>query len=94
MKMGYVYIMTNLKRSVLYVGVTSNLKRRVTQHKNLNSGFTANYRVNVLIYYEEIFGMKKSIRREKQLKNWRRDWKWDLVKEANPDLKDLYDTLE
>ena len=93
MKEGFVYILTNMERTKLYIGVTSNLKRRISEHKELIWGHTALHRLTILVYYEEIFGMMKCIKREKQLKNWHKDWKWNLIKSMNPELKDLYYTL-
>lgn len=90
MKQGYVYIMTNPNRSTLYIGVTSNLERRLLEHKSrTGSKFTTKYYLTDLIYYEPIEGMENAIRREKQLKAWHRDWKWNLIKAENPKLRDL-----
>lgn len=88
--MGYVYIMSNGNRTTLYIGVTSDLERRVYEHKNsLLKGFTEKYKLFDLLYYEEIFGMQNAIDREKQLKSWKKEWKWELIKKENPTLKDL-----
>ncbi len=87
---GYVYIMSNWKRTVLYIGVTSDLGTRVSQHKcSAFSGFTAKYRCYYLIYYEEFNDIESAIDREKQLKNWKREWKFALIKQKNPQLQDL-----
>jgi len=87
---GYVYIMSNKTRSVLYTGVTSNLHTRVFQHgNNEGSKFTRKYRCNYLIYYELFDDIEAAIAREKQLKKWKRQWKLDLIRKANPGLKDL-----
>ena len=89
-----VYIMTNWKDEVLYVGVTSNLKGRVYQHKHaLLRGFTAHYNVKKLVYFEMFGDMYLAICREKQLKAWRRQKKIDLVNQMNPEWRDLYDDL-
>ncbi len=94
MKRGYVYILSNKNRTVLYIGVTSNLKKRIGQHKDrVYEGFTKRYNVHDLLYYEEIEGMMNAIRREKQLKRWHKEWKWNLIKEQNRELKDLYKDL-
>ncbi|PIZ68132.1 MAG: endonuclease [Candidatus Marinimicrobia bacterium CG_4_10_14_0_2_um_filter_48_9] len=90
MKQGYVYIMSNHSRSTLYIGVTSNLERRILEHKSsTGSKFTTHYHLTDLLYYEPVEGMENAIRREKQLKAWHREWKWTLINAENPDLKDL-----
>ena len=94
MQNSFVYIMSNHSRSVLYIGVTSNLYNRVVQHKEgVGSIFTKKYKTVDLIYFEEFTDIKQAIAREKQLKNWRRDWKINLVKESNSDMKDLFKEL-
>lgn len=89
MKTGYVYIMSNITRTVFYIGVTNNLERRVNEHRKGESGFTSRYRLFYLLYYETIFGMSKAISREKQLKRWHREWKINLIKSVNPRMKNL-----
>ena len=94
MKKGYVYILSNKNRTVLYIGVTSELKVRIEKHKNkVYESFSKRYNVHDLMYYEIYNSIVTAIKREKQLKNWHRDWKWSLIKEANPELKDLYKGL-
>ncbi len=91
---GYVYIMTNIARTTLYVGVTNDLNQRVWNHKQgKGSEFTSKYKLTVLVYAEEHGTLPDAIEREKQLKNWKREWKWELIKKLNPDLVDLYPTL-
>ena len=86
----YVYILANKTNSVLYIGVTNDLKRRLYEHKNkLVEGFTEKYNVNKLVYFEESSDITSAIQREKNLKKWRRQWKEDLIKKLNPDFKDL-----
>jgi putative endonuclease len=86
----YIYIITNKYHSVFYIGVTNNLKRRVYEHKNkLIEGFSKKYNLTKLIYFEYFNDINSAIRREKQLKNWHRDWKLNLVKSVNPNLNDL-----
>ena len=86
----YVYILANKTNSVLYIGVTNDLKRRLYEHKNkLVEGFTEKYNVNKLVYFEETSDITSAIQREKNLKKWRRQWKEDLIKKLNPDFKDL-----
>ena len=90
MKQSYVYIMSNKTNTTLYIGLTSNLERRVAEHKaGKGSGFTSRYNLTKLLYYERMQGMENAIKREKQLKNWHREWKWNLIKEQNPELVDL-----
>jgi len=86
----YVYILTNKNNKVLYIGVTNDLERRIFEHKNkLVEGFTKKYNLNKLIYYEMTEDISSAIEREKQLKNWHRDWKINLIKSFNPMWKDL-----
>ncbi|GMN88943.1 GIY-YIG nuclease family protein [Francisella sciaenopsi] len=93
-KRGFVYILTNQNQTVLYIGVTSNLKQRIYQHKNmLVEGFSKKYRTHKLVYYEIAENIEFAILREKQLKRWHKDWKINLIKQSNPDLDDLYDSL-
>lgn len=90
MKQGFIYIMSNIKRTTLYIGVTNNLERRVLEHKAASgSKFTSKYNLFGLLYWEKINGMQLAIQREKQLKNWHSQWKWNLIKKGNPELKDL-----
>lgn len=87
-----VYIMTNQYNSVLYTGVTSNLLRRVTEHKDKSiSGFTSKYHVIKLVLYKDYATMEEAIAREKQIKGGSRQKKIDLIKSKNPEWKDLYD---
>ena len=86
----YVYILTNKRNNVLYIGVTSNLEGRVWQHKNKeNCGFTAKYNVNRLVYYEEFEYVEDAIRREKQLKGGSRAKKIKLIESVNHKWLDL-----
>lgn len=84
-----VYIMSNPNRTVLYVGVTSNLESRVRQHKNGESSFTSKYNCQHLLYFEDYADIHNAIAREKQLKKWKREWKEELIKNENPEMKDL-----
>lgn len=78
----------------LYIGVTTNLQKRVWQHKNnVIDGFTQKYNVHFLVYYELHQTMEDAILREKQLKKWKRDWKKKLIAKMNPDWLDLFETL-
>ena len=86
----YVYLLTNWNNTVMYVGVTNNLQRRIHEHKNkLVEGFTKKYNVDKLVYLEECSDIKTAIEREKQIKNWRSEKKDALVASMNPDWKDL-----
>ena len=89
MKKYYIYIMTNLSRT-LYIGVTGDLQRRVYEHKNKTlSGFTKRYNISKLVYYEEFESVISAITREKQIKKWRRAKKIDLINSMNPAWNDL-----
>ena len=89
-KQGFVYILGNQK-PVLYVGVTSDLIKRIAQHRSgFGSGFSSKYKTYKLLYYEVFDDMFEAIKREKQLKNWHRDWKTNLIKSINQKFEDLY----
>lgn len=90
MKEGFVYILSNKNRTTTYIGVTNDLERRIVEHKSGRGFiFTNKYNLTDLLYYERINGMQNAINREKQLKNWHNEWKWNLIKEKNPSLIDL-----
>jgi len=90
----FVYIVASQRNGTLYVGVTSDLIKRVWEHKNkLADGFTARYDVNKLVYYEHFLDAENAIRREKRFKKYNRKWKTDLIEKINPDWKDLYEDL-
>lgn len=94
MKQGWVYFLTNEYNTTFYVGVTSNLIKRVYEHKSKNvEGFTKTYGLNKLVYFEQFDDIKDAILREKQLKNWKRSWKEDLIKGFNSDYRDLYNEI-
>jgi putative endonuclease len=94
-KGAYVYFISNKTRTVLYIGVTSNLYARIYEHKaGHGSVFTKKYHCTDLLYYEFHSSIEGAIQREKQLKKWKRSWKEDLIKANNPKLKDLYNTIE
>ena len=89
MKQYYVYIMTNNSRT-LYIGITSDITKRVYEHKNkLVEGFTKKYNIDRLVYYEVTNDVNAAITREKQLKKWRREKKVKLIEEFNPEWRDL-----
>jgi len=90
----YTYIMTNKYRTVFYIGVTSNIRGRVYEHKyESGSAFTSKYKCFDLVFYEWYQNINHAIEREKQLKNWHREWKINLIKEDNPLMEDLYESL-
>lgn len=94
-KGGYVYIISNKSRSVLYIGVTSNLYSRIFDHKNGNgSTFAKKYNCVYLIYFDFFDTIEEAILKEKQLKKWKRDWKMQLIKVKNPELLDLWEEIE
>jgi putative endonuclease len=87
----YTYIMASMRNGTLYVGVTSNLVRRVYEHRHdLVDGFTRKYRVHMLVYFEQHLDIREAIRREKRLKEWPRKWKLSLIEKHNPRWLDLY----
>lgn len=89
-----VYILTNRKRGTLYTGVTSDLIKRIWEHKNdVVEGFTNRYDVHSLVWFELHETMESAIVREKAIKNWKRDWKICLIEEENPQWIDLYPEL-
>jgi putative endonuclease len=87
----YIYILASKRNGTLYVGVTSDLVKRVYEHKNnLVEGFTKKYYVHKLVYYEVTDNVNSAIVREKQIKKWKRSWKIELIERMNPDWRDLY----
>ena len=94
MKQSHVYILANKTNGTLYVGITSNLAKRVYEHKNnLTDGFTKKYQVHNLVYYETFNNIEIAIAREKQIKGWRREYKTNTINETNPEWKDLYEDI-
>jgi len=86
----YVYIVTNIYRTTFYIGVTNDLNKRVSQHNDkTGSNFTSKYNVCDLVYFEIFNEIEQAIAREKQLKNWKREWKINLIKSKNPTLTTL-----
>ena len=89
-----VYILASKRNGTLYIGVTSDLIKRVWEHKhNVVKGFTERYRVHQLVWYEMHETMESAIKKEKILKNWRRAWKLELIERTNPNWQDLYETI-
>jgi putative endonuclease len=94
MKQYYVYILARAKRSTMYVGITSDLKKRVYEHKQeFAESFTKKYDIKNLVYFEVHDEVQEAIRREKRLKKWRRGWKYELIEKENPAWEDLYEGL-
>ena len=93
-KQYWVYILASAPNGTLYIGMTSDLVRRVHEHKNgAVDGFAKDHAVKHLVYFEEFDSPETAISREKQLKKWRRDWKKNIIEEHNPYWDDLYDAL-
>lgn len=93
-KYSFVYILTNKNNNVFYIGVTNNLKRRIWEHKEKQiEGFSQKYNLTKLIYYEVFEDIKEAIKREKYLKNKRRDYKLFLINKDNPKFEDLWEEL-
>jgi len=87
-----VYILASRRNGTLYVGVTSNLAKRMGEHtQELFEGFTKKYNVKMLVWHDRLENMEKAIAREKQLKEWRRVWKIRLIEDMNPEWDNLYD---
>jgi putative endonuclease len=94
MNQAYVYILSSQRNGTLYIGVTSDLIKRIYQHRNnLSEGFTKKYKVHRLVYFETTPSITGAIQREKQLKQWRRKWKIELIEKDNPEWVDLYRAL-
>ena len=90
----YVYILTNKTHDVVYIGVTSDLVKRAWQHKNKAlGGFTSKYNISKLVYFELYDDAENAIKREKNLKGWKRIWKDELIEKDNPDWRDLYEDI-
>jgi putative endonuclease len=90
----FVYILANKRNGTLYTGFTDDLFRRVYEHKNdFVQGFTNKYGVHSLVYFERSDDYDAALRREKQIKEWKREWKINLIEKGNPSWQDLYDEL-
>lgn len=94
MRSYFIYILASKRNGTLYIGITSNLIKRVWEHKNnLVEGFTKQYNIHILVYFEETSDVESAILKEKKLKNWHRDWKINLINSFNPNWKDLYQDI-
>ncbi len=92
--MFYVYLLASKPYGTLYIGMTSELARRVWEHKEkVVPGFTRRYNVVRLVWFEDHASEGEALRREKQLKEWKRDWKINLIERANPHWDDLYPSI-
>lgn len=90
----YVYLLTNFNNTTFYIGITNDLIRRIWEHKNETvKGFTKQYKLKKLVYFEEFQNALEAISREKQLKNWHRQWKINLISSNNPNYEDLYEKI-
>ncbi len=88
----FVYMLASKRNGTLYIGITSDLEKRIYEHRNdINEGFTKRYKVHTLVYYEDGGDAFHAIQREKQLKKWNRAWKMHLIEKYNPQWKDLFD---
>jgi putative endonuclease len=93
-KQSYIYIITNTANNVLYIGVTSDLVKRIYEHKNkIIDGFSKKYNLYKLVYFECFDDINNAIAREKQLKNWHKEWKYNLINEVNKQWNDLYESI-
>lgn len=93
-KKGYVYILASQRNGTLYIGVTSDLIRRIWEHKEgVIEGFSKQYGLKMLVWYEVHEDIAEAIKREKALKKWNRKWKLRVIEESNPDWRDLYTEL-
>ena len=91
----YVYIVASAPNGTLYTGMTDDLARRVHEHRQkLRKGFTRQYQVSALVWFEEHQTREAAFQRERQIKKWRRRWKLDLIEAGNPVWRDLYETLQ
>ncbi|MFC1863394.1 GIY-YIG nuclease family protein [Thermodesulfobacteriota bacterium] len=89
-----VYILASKRNGTLYIGVTSDLVKRIWEHKNnIVEGFSKHYNVNQLVWYELHDNMESAILREKRLKDWKLQWKLNLIESTNPGWHDLYDSI-
>jgi putative endonuclease len=90
MKVSYIYILSNENRTVFYTGITADLSKRILEHRaGKGSTFCRRYNVKQLVYFEMFIDINSAIAREKQIKNWKREWKINLIKSKNPEMIDL-----
>ena len=90
----FVYILASQRNGTLYVGVTNNLVRRIHEHREkLIEGFTSQYNVTRLVWFDQTVSVEEAIAHEKRLKRWRREWKIELIEKTNPNWDDLYESI-
>jgi len=90
----YIYIIANKNNTVLYIGVTTNIIKRIFEHRNkLVDGFSSKYCLYKLVYYEIFDDLESALNREKQLKRWHREWKNNMIESINPNWSDIYDEI-
>jgi len=93
-KKGYVYILASRRNGTLYVGVTSDLIKRIEEHRQkLVDGFTKKYKITTLVYFETFEDIRDAVIRERQIKEWKRKWKTELIQSVNPYWRDLYEDI-
>jgi putative endonuclease len=93
-KKGYLYILASRRNGTLYVGVTSDLIKRIEEHRQkLVDGFTKKYEITNLVYFESFEDIRDAIVRERQIKEWKRKWKTELIQSVNPYWRDLYEDI-
>ena len=93
-KKGYLYILASRRNGTLYIGVTSDLVKRIEEHKQkLVDGFTKKYGITTLVYFETFEDIRDAIIRERQIKEWKRKWKTELIQSVNPYWRDLYEDI-
>lgn len=93
-KQYFVYILAKARNSTFYVGITSDLPKRIWEHKNgVADGFTKKHGIKTLVHFEIFNDPENAIKREKRLKKWNRTWKMKLIEEHNPDWRDLYEDI-
>ena len=93
-KQYYVYILANKRSGTLYTGVTSDLRKRIYEHRQgMFNGFTKKYHIHRLVYFEATSDVNSAILREKRIKKWRRNWKIELIEEKNPEWNDLHNKI-
>lgn len=94
-KKTYLYILMNKRNTTMYIGVSNDVVKRIVQHqREKRTHFTSKYNTDKLVYYEEFEEKESAYRREKQLKNWHREWKFNLVRSVNPSFDDFTETLK
>ncbi|MBI2771157.1 MAG: GIY-YIG nuclease family protein [Burkholderiales bacterium] len=90
----FVYLLASRRNGTLYVGITNDLVRRIHEHKsNAVDGFTKQYAVHDLVWFESTPSVEAAIQKEKQIKNWKREWKVELIEKSNPEWLDLYSSI-